>query len=948
LRHSTAASRLLAIATLAALVSATFGVSATAGAREPGGGGRQLQKDARPGSQPMPERASRRVVVRDLPTAESSGASFKPTLRRPDASISPRAPLIALAASPPTPVLSGGLQVATESTTFSGLAADAAVVEPPDPWVAVGPEHVIQAVNTTIRFSNRSGAALGQVSLLQFFDLVQPGYNAIAFDPRVIYDSLHGRWIAIATHFDCVARTGSPIGAGWIDIAVSTSADPLGIWDVYYDPFADSIPDYPGIGTSTDKVVLSSNVFSLVSTPGDGLGCEPSDTDFLGTELDVLAWSQLIGTGAINLDFFIGGLDYPNNYFTWRPALQAPATSATAYVVGENFAAGNGVTYTTLTGDPATGTTALSAMIELTTANAIAGFAIPPVPKQPGLPATIARAVDDRPTDAVWQGNHLAFVSTYPCDTAGGVAEDRDCVRVSELLTTSVSPSVIQDFVISEESHDLYMGGVGFAGNGDLHAVWTRSSEIAGRYPSSWAAEQLATDAAGTLRNPHQLAAGTASYPGERWGDYVGVAQDPQVPNAVWQANQYAAGAGWATRVSQLQTGGNTYVPITPLRVVNSNPPSPVGVTGIFNANVPRTFQVRDGGSIPLSAIAVTGNVTVVHQTQAGYVSVTPTATTTPSSSTINFPVGDVRANNFTLPLDATGRLAAVYKAAPGQTTHVLVDITGYFVPGNVKATYVPHPNGSVRIMDTRPIGHIGPLNTFHDGAPQTLSVAGENGVPPEATAITGNLTVVGQTKAGYLSVTPDPPVGVINSSTLNFPVGDTRANGLTADLNGDGDLSITYKGLGGTANVILDVTGYYLPDTSLDHDSGLLFYPLNPGRVLDSRPGRVLTGLAGTFSSNVSRPLAVGGHWGAPTGAAAVTGNLTVVNQTAAGYVSITKLPTNSPTTSTINFPVGDVRANGVTVPTNSGSDISLVYKVSNITGKTTHLILDMTGYFK
>ena len=50
-------------------------------------------------------------------------------------------------------------------------------------------------------------------------------------------------------------------------------------------------------------------------------------------------------------------------------------------------------------------------------------------------------------------------------------------------------------------------------------------------------------------------------------------------------------------------------------------------------------------------------------------------------------------------------------------------------------------------------------------------------------------------------------------------------------------------------------------------------------------------------------------------------------------------------PTTSTINFPVGDNRANGVTVPLNSSGNTSLVYKSSIA---TTYLLLDIAGYFK
>jgi hypothetical protein len=141
----------------------------------------------------------------------------------------------------------------------------------------------------------------------------------------------------------------------------------------------------------------------------------------------------------------------------------------------------------------------------------------------------------------------------------------------------------------------------------------------------------------------------------------------------------------------------------------------------------------------------------------------------------------------------------------------------------------------------------------------------------------------------------------------------------------------------GKSTHLVFDVTGYYLQDLT-----GSKFYPLTPGRVLDSRTGN---GLSGTFKSSIGRTLAVEGRVGVPAAADAITGNLTVVGQTAAGYVSMTKTTTNNPTTSTLNFPLGDVRANGVTGPLSVAGNVGLVYKAS--TGKTTHLVLDITGSF-
>ena len=116
---------------------------------------------------------------------------------------------------------------------------------------------------------------------------------------------------------------------------------------------------------------------------------------------------------------------------------------------------------------------------------------------------------------------------------------------------------------------------------------------------------------------------------------------------------------------------------MTPERILDTR--VGVGLSGTFASGTPRTWTVDGKGGVGSDAVAITGNVTVVSQTKAGYVSVTPTPTATPTTSTINFPVGDNRANNFVVKVSATGKDSAVYRGTGGGTTHLLVDVTGYY-----------------------------------------------------------------------------------------------------------------------------------------------------------------------------------------------------------------------------------------------------------------------------
>ena len=527
-------------------------------------------------------------------------------------------------------------------------------------------------------------------------------------------------------------------------------------------------------------------------------------------------WPDLIDGGA----FDAAELPLGSGTFSPLVAVQAPATSAALQQLFGYDAGGGaiGAIYFTIVGTLAANTIDFGVSSDLTGDEVVAPWLDPPQPVQDGTD-TIDSAVDGRPTDALWQADRLVTVSTYPCGTG-----PRDCVRVTELgtagVTDTVPPTVNQDFLVQESGKDLFTGGIGLAGNGTLHVAWTRSS--ASDDPSSFAAHQSIGDAANSISPAELLAAGTGPYTGERWGDYVGVAQDPQVPNQAWNANEYSVGAnGWATNVARLQTAGTTYVPITPVRVLNTK--ASVGLPGPFTANAPRSWQVTNGTTIPDEAVAVTGNLAVTGQNSGGYVAVTVTPTSTPPSSSINFPNGETRANNVTIPLSSAGKLSAVFKAGAGKKTHLVFDVTGYFLADDSGATFSPLA-APVRVLNTG--SGVGGLSKFVSGTPQTLVIGdgGASGVPTTAIAVTGNLAIVKPTKAGYASVTKDP-TAMPATSTINVPAGSVRANGVFAPLDANHALSIVYNAsAGATANVVLDITGYFEPGIG-----GLRFVPLPP-----------------------------------------------------------------------------------------------------------------------
>ena len=824
-----AITRLFALAALAALSASLLGPAAVQ-AQDATATGPRTTIPSDPNRTPSPDRSFRHVDLAALPAATGFQAAAPDTRLPAPPSFGPKGPDVQ-GGGPPLPVesTSNGDPAVTQATAFDGLVMferPATSLEPPDPWVAAGPDHVMQAVNTTFRITDRSGHPLETVDMFDFFGLSSiPGYDAVVVDPRVIYDSLHGRWIAIEASFDCVPFGESKIGTGYIDIAVSDTADPTAGWGILSISYPDAFPDYPGIGTSTDKVVVSANVFALV--PGGDLGCEPAS--FVGTEMDVMAWSELLGTGNVYIDFLYSPFSFANNFFTWRPALQTPATSATVFAISERFDLG--VAYARITGSPAANGVTSIAISDLTGAAVVSPFEEPPQPQQPG-PDEIDNAVDERPTDAIWKDNRLAFVSNYPCEPLGGAPETRTCVRISELSTASpAAPTLIQDFLIAQFNRDSYFGGIGYALNDDLHVVWTRSGTNAAGFPTSMGAYQAAGAPINTISGRTVLSPGTDSYVGERWGDYAGVAQDPQVPNAVWAGNQYSIG-GWATEITQLQTGGTTFVPIDPIRVLDTRPGITIGLTGTFAHGVARSWAVAgfDGGTIPADAIAVTGNLTVTGQTAGGLCLGHAGAEQQPGELDDQLPAWrhpgqqpDDPGQHRRHGLRRVPRLGRQDGPPDLRRDRLL---RGRRRRGRVRDDHPgpgPRQPARHRHRAQRPVPQGRPPRPVDRPGPRPGRGRRDHRQPDRRRADRRRLPV------DHAGIRFNP-----TTSNLNFPLGDTRANGLVAPLDAEDDLWIVYKTTAGgarSANVILDVTGYFVDDPA-----GMQYFPLTPGRTMDTR----------------------------------------------------------------------------------------------------------------
>jgi hypothetical protein len=444
---------------------------------------------------------------------------------------------------------------------YDGISqADSCNCEPPDPWVAASPSYVIQSSNNLIRISSRTGAEISSLYDWALFDIPVWQFGA---DARILWDAYHARWVAV----DLSTNSDLSFANNFINLAISETSDPLGVWDQYYFDFGNVLADYPGIASSTDKIVISQNEFINAGA------------DFVGASLVILDWSEVLNPGTFTTLTYTGPV---GSIAHTRPA-QVLTPSAGVHLISEDVATGD-VVYELVTGSVVSNTIAFTNFTNLRTSLGAVSLTTPPPPRQSGSPATIAEAVDERPTDAVWRNNQLWWVSTIGVDPGAGVV---DAFLAQHVTTTTGSPTNWTSFSKYADGEDRFMGGIGLAGNGDLVVTYALSS------PSTFVSSAVAgRSAVYGDQDEFLLDEGSATYNGTRWGDYVGVAADPLASSAVWLVGETAAGDGtWQTSIARVVSHDVT-APTAPV-----SPPRPALIAGTSFPSFTEPVRISWGAS---------------------------------------------------------------------------------------------------------------------------------------------------------------------------------------------------------------------------------------------------------------------------------------------------------------------------------------------------------------
>lgn len=139
----------------------------------------------------------------------------------------------------------------------------------------------------------------------------------------------------------------------------------------------------------------------------------------------------------------------------------------------------------------------------------------------------------------------------------------------------------------------------------------------------------------------------------------------------------------------------------------------------------------------------------------------------------------------------------------------------------------------------------------------------------------------------------------------------------------------------------------------SLDQD--LIFIPITPCRIFDTRPSQGGTGFiptGGTKDFIVSGTASYAAQGGAGTNCGVVDGtnvaaaaiNMTVVSYAAPGYITAYPLGTTKPLAATVNFGANDVRGNMAIVKVSQTGGLD---DMSIFASQQTDVIGDVVGYY-
>ncbi len=440
---------------------------------------------------------------------------------------------------------------------------------PPDPELAVGPNHVIAVVNVAFEIYDKSGTNLAGPTTFASFMSADPACTGV-FDPNAIYDEEHDRYIL-----------GIDANGAAYCLAVSQTGDPTGAWNIYSFNTGNNFFDYPHAGVGRDAIYMGGNMFRCRG---------PFNCTF--AESRVWAFDKIAMYNGQTAAFVSRAL--PKSEDTPQPLhlhgyAQGtwPASGPHYFFSSTNY---NGATYSVFSWTNPFGSNALTKVgtVDLNAATGVtAGMPV----NVPQLGGQTIQANDFRPQDFEFRSGFAWSVMTISCNPGSGTV---NCVRWAKI--NPATATVVDAGVYGSNGEHRIFADLAVDACENMAVGYTKSST--GITPSIFYNGRHASDPAGTLQAENLLKSGEIAYTSfetsapRRWGDYTEMTIDP-AGTTFWYLGEYSKNTGttngrWGTYVGSFTYNCDPGGPVNSAPVVTITAP-PDGQNFPSNTNI--SFQ---------------------------------------------------------------------------------------------------------------------------------------------------------------------------------------------------------------------------------------------------------------------------------------------------------------------------------------------------------------------
>ena len=724
------------------------------------------------------------------PSASATGQTIIPLRSRPLAGRSALAPSMqdqALQTAPGAPL---ELEDDDGKAHFPGVGSSGSA--PPDPNLAVGPNHVVQMVNTEVAVYDKNGNLFSGFpkTIGSVFSALGGSCTGNFGDPIVQYDKAADRWL--------ISQLGSFSAPFYECIAVSQTSDPTGAYNLYAYSFGTNLNDYPKIAvwpTSTNSAYLAT--YNLFANGGPGVGAALCAYDRSAMLSGAASPASVCFTITNDFSYLPSDLDGSTlppagtpGYFLTLETL----SSLRYYQLAPNFA------------NP--GSSTLSSPTDITVASFSeacgGGTCIP----QPGTSQQLD-SLGDRPMYRMAYrnfGDHDTLVVNH--SVAAGSSTG---VRWYELRSPlNGAFTLYQQGTFAPDSTYRWMGSAAMDAAGDIAIGYSASSSSV--FPAIRYTGRTPSDPLGTMRAETSMLEGSGSQTGglNRWGDYTAMRIDPSDDCTFWYTNQYQPSNGsfnWATfigsfRLSTCSTTSDFSVSASPASqtVVQGSATSyavTVAASGGFSGTVSLSASgLPSGAAAAFNPTSISGgagsstlSVTTGASTPAGSypLTITGTSASLSHSTTVTLVVTAASPPNFSISASPSSQTVtqggstsytATVTASGGFTAAVSLSASG--LPTGASATFSPTSisGGAGSSALSVATSASTPAGTY------TLTITGTSTSPSLAhsTTVTLVVTSTGGSPAFSISASPSSRT-VTRGSSTTYTVTSTAINGFNGTV---------------------------------------------------------------------------------------------------------------------------------------------------------------------